>query len=92
MGMANYKPIYLSKERKNKTSVETINECIMHPALMRKLVCLYEDKVKLDKEDENPWYDEMKKHNISADTVKDAKDFVRFCNREDAKKQKSFIL
>lgn len=92
MGMVNYKPIYLSKERKNKTSVDTINECIMHPALMRRLVYLYDDKVKLNNKEENPWYDEMKKYNISTDTVKDAKDFLRFCNHEDEKKRKAFML
>lgn len=91
MGMVNYKPIYLSKERKNQTSVETINECIMHPGLMRRLVTLHDDKVRLDNENENPWFQEMNNHNISVDTVKDAKDFLKFCNREDAKKQKSYL-
>lgn len=90
MSMVDYKPIYMAKGRKKASSEATIQECIMHPTLMRRLVCLHEDKVKLDDSKENPWYQEMINANISSETVKDARDFVNFCYKEDEKKRSMY--
>ena len=87
--MYNFKDAYLNKS-KRKTSDEVLKKTIMHPALMRKLVSLLEDKVKLDSIAENPWFDDMQSAEITADDVKNAKDFVNFCIREDAKKQMAY--
>ena len=90
MSMVDYRPIYMAKNRKRATSEATIKKCIMYPTLMRRLVCLHEDKVKLDDVKENPWHTEMTNANISLETVKDARDFVNFCYKEDEKKQSMY--
>jgi hypothetical protein len=61
-----------------KSSKEAIAACVKNPTLMRRLVTLHNDKVKIEKEDENPWYDKMVAAGITAELVKDASDFIAF--------------
>ena len=86
MNMSNYREAYANSKRKKKSSEKAIECAIQWPILVRRMICLYEDKVKLEDKNENPWYPEMVKYNIDPELVRDARDFVNFCIAEDEKK------
>ena len=90
MNMYDMKPLYLKSTRKNQTPVEIIDKCIMFPRLMRRLVCLLGDRVRLDNNKENPWYEDMTNAGITLDMVRQAEDFVNFCLAEDERRYKRY--
>ena len=71
MNYFSMKPVYLdsqTKRKNKKTSAEIIDVCVMHPALMRRLVTLNEELVVkkkgvitylLEDKNENPLFPEM---------------------------------
>lgn len=85
MNMASMRDIYAKATRKKRSPEESIECAIMHPTLVRRLVCLFEDKVKLADKCENPWYDNMIAAGIDPTVAENAKDFVNFCIAEEQK-------
>ena len=94
MNYNTFKPTYLASKRPHKTSEEVIQVCIMKPTLMRRLVVLNEQLVEtkkgkkiylLEDKNENPFYEDMIKANITQKMVTEATDFINFCADEEQK-------
>ena len=89
--MYKYKEVYLTLERPAKTSEDTINIVLMNPKLVRRLLNLHLSKSDFESRNNNPWYNEAQQAGITYEVIKNAKDFVKYCNQETQKERKKYM-